>query len=88
MTAIPITSNRAALPAVRRRHALQLLWRDGSVSCQDLRALFDISEATARRDIDSLVKRGHAVRVYGGAVLPELPAPKPTHLGYGNVASR
>jgi DeoR family transcriptional regulator of aga operon len=62
---------RATLPAVRRRRALEILRRCGSVTCYDVQVLFDVSTATARRDIDYLARRGVAVRVYGGAVLPE-----------------
>ena len=71
MPATPSAPTRGALPAVRRQYALHVLGRRGSVTCQDLRALFDISDATARRDIAVLVRRGQAVRVYGGAILPD-----------------
>jgi DeoR/GlpR family transcriptional regulator of sugar metabolism len=63
--------SRAPLPAVRRRRALEILRRRGSVACHDVQALFHVSTATARRDIDDLARRGLAVRVHGGAVLPE-----------------
>jgi DeoR family transcriptional regulator of aga operon len=63
--------SRATLPAVRRRRALELLVRYGSVTCYDVQVLFNVSMATARRDIDYLARRGVAVRVYGGAVLPD-----------------
>ena len=63
--------SRAPLPAVRRRRALEILRRRGSVACHDVEVLFHVSTATARRDIDDLARRGLAVRVHGGAVLPE-----------------
>ena len=69
MTAVPFVS--AALPAVRQRYACELLRRFGVVSCCELQAHFDISEATARRDLAVVVRRGYAKRVYGGAVLPD-----------------
>jgi len=74
MTAVHFAS--AALPAVRQRYACELLRRFGVVRCYDLQAHFDISEATARRDIDVVVRRGYAERVYGGAILadPSMPA--------------
>ena len=62
------TGQSAPLPAVRRRRALMLLQSVGAVSCQDLQREFDISPTTARRDIVALVRRGHGVRVHGGAV--------------------
>ena len=62
---------RAPLPAVRRRRALEILRRRGSVACHDVQVMFHVSTATARRDIDDLARRGLAVRVHGGAVLPE-----------------
>jgi len=67
MTDVP----RAPLPAVRRRRALEILQRHGSVACHDVQVLFHVSTATARRDIDALARRGVAIRVHGGAVLPE-----------------
>jgi DeoR/GlpR family transcriptional regulator of sugar metabolism len=64
-----IAANRSlTLPAVRRRRALILLRSAGAVTCQDLQREFHISAATARRDIAAVVRRGHGVRVYGGAV--------------------
>ncbi len=68
---MPYESARAPLPAVRRRRALEILRRHGSVTCHDVQLLFQVSTATARRDIDSLARCGVAVRVHGGAVLPE-----------------
>ena len=59
------------LPAIRRRYAAQILQRDGTVTCRNLELLFHVSPATARRDLNDLVRRGVALRVYGGAVLPE-----------------
>jgi len=67
-TAVPVAT---ALPAVRRQHGLRLLRTYGAVSCAQLRRLFNVSEATARRDIQDLVDRGYAARVHGGAVLPD-----------------
>jgi DeoR/GlpR family transcriptional regulator of sugar metabolism len=51
--------------------------------------MFQVSTATARRDIDSLARRGVAVRVHGGAVLPETVTaivPKPSFERLDNVA--
>jgi DeoR/GlpR family transcriptional regulator of sugar metabolism len=86
VTTMPLeSSRRIALPAVRRRHALQLLRHDGAVSCRDLQAAFQISEATARRDISALVRQGHGVRVHGGAVDPANALPFRLRNGEGAV---
>jgi DeoR/GlpR family transcriptional regulator of sugar metabolism len=61
--------NRPALPAVRQWHAVAILRTHGFVSCRDLRDAFEISEATARRDITALVQSGAARRIHGGAML-------------------
>jgi DeoR/GlpR family transcriptional regulator of sugar metabolism len=78
--------NRGPLPAIRHRHALALLQRNGAVSCEDLRMAFRISEATARRDIQMLVQRGLALRVHGGAVLPERILGRPCHSYLGSTS--
>ena len=64
-------TDSAPLPAVRRRRAVVLLQSVGAVKCQDLQEEFHISAATARRDIAAVVRRGHGVRVYGGAVVSD-----------------
>lgn len=69
MTAMPLMSDAPALPAVRQRYAIEMLRHFGVVRCHELESRFGISEATARRDIDAVVRRGNGVRVYGGAVL-------------------
>jgi len=51
-----IATQTTPLPAVRRRRALMLLRSAGAVSCQDLQREFHISAATARRDIEALVR--------------------------------
>jgi DeoR/GlpR family transcriptional regulator of sugar metabolism len=63
------------LPAVRRRYALRVLNTRGYVTCREIQTTFEISEATARRDIDALVSDGRASRIHGGAMLPEYSAP-------------
>ena len=46
---------------------------------REIEALFQVSTATARRDIDDLARRHLALRVHGGAVLPR-PVPDLTML--------
>jgi DeoR/GlpR family transcriptional regulator of sugar metabolism len=85
VTAIPIVSAAPALPAVRQRYALELLRRFGVVRCHELEFRFGISEATARRDIDAVVRRGYGERVYGGAVLADNPVPSRATQGHASV---
>jgi DeoR family transcriptional regulator of aga operon len=48
------------------------------ISVAELCTLFDISEATARRDLEALALRGKVQRVHGGAIsLPEAPPESP-----------
>ena len=62
----------------RQNQILALLQRQQRISVQALCDQFGISEATARRDLDTLAARGKIERVHGGAILvtqapPELP---------------
>ena len=49
----------------------------GSVSLTDMKAHFNMSTNTIRRDINELIKRGHIRKVYGGvtAITTETPLP-------------
>jgi DeoR/GlpR family transcriptional regulator of sugar metabolism len=64
------STNRSRLPALRRRHALDVLRLHGFITCKEIQTTFDVSEATARRDIDALVQYGAAHRIHGGAMSP------------------
>ncbi len=62
----------------RQKQILSLLTRQGRLSVTEIVAQFEISEATARRDLESLASQGKAQRVHGGAIAveqapPELP---------------
>ncbi|MFO3795808.1 MAG: DeoR/GlpR family DNA-binding transcription regulator [Anaerolineales bacterium] len=67
------------LPSVERQNQiLQILARNQRVSVVELCETFDISEATARRDLETLAEQGKIQRVHGGAVMlkqapPEAP---------------
>lgn len=59
--------------AVRQRRILELLDARSYVTCSEIREMFGVSDMTARRDVKALVDKGLARRVYGGAVLPDIP---------------
>jgi len=65
------TLTSPVLPALRRRYALRVLNTRGYVTCREMQTTFEISEATARRDIDALVSDGRASRIHGGAMLSD-----------------
>ncbi len=62
----------------RQKQILSLLSRQGRLSVTEIVEQFSISEATARRDLESLASQGKAQRVHGGVIAveqapPELP---------------
>ena len=62
----------------RQKQILFLLSRQGRLSVTEIVEQFSISEATARRDLESLASQGKAQRVHGGVIAveqapPELP---------------
>jgi DeoR family transcriptional regulator, aga operon transcriptional repressor len=62
----------------RQKQILSLLSQQGRLSVAEIVAQFSISEATARRDLETLAARGKAQRVHGGVIAveqapPELP---------------
>jgi DeoR/GlpR family transcriptional regulator of sugar metabolism len=62
----------------RQRQIFSLLSKQGRLSVTEIVEQFEISKATARRDLESLASQGKAQRVYGGAIVleqapPELP---------------
>lgn len=62
----------------RQKQILSLLARQGRLSVTEIVAQFEISEATARRDLEALASQGKAQRVHGGVIAveqapPELP---------------
>ena len=62
----------------RQKQILSLLTRQGRLSVSEIVEQFSISEATARRDLESLAFQGKAQRVHGGVIAveqapPELP---------------
>ncbi len=62
----------------RQERLLQLLEHAGRISVAQICQQFDVSEATARRDLEILADQGQLRRVHGGAIAlrqapPELP---------------
>lgn len=62
----------------RQKQILSLLSQQGRLSVAEIVSQFSISEATARRDLESLASQGKAQRVHGGVIAveqapPELP---------------
>jgi len=62
----------------RQKQILSLLSQQGRLSISEIVAQFSISEATARRDLETLAAQGRAQRVHGGVIAvehapPELP---------------
>ncbi|HWQ04062.1 MAG TPA: DeoR/GlpR family DNA-binding transcription regulator [Longilinea sp.] len=61
----------------RQTQILDLLARQGSLSVSDIVDQFSISEATARRDLETLAGEGKLQRVHGGAVSLRKAPPEP-----------
>ena len=62
----------------RQKQILSLLSQQGRLSVAEIVTQFSISEATARRDLETLATQGKALRVHGGVIAveqapPELP---------------
>src|SRR6185503_19596301 len=62
----------------RQKQILSRLTRQGRLSVTEIVEQFSISEATARRDLESLAAQGKVQRVHGGVIAmekapPELP---------------
>lgn len=64
------------LPGQRQERLLRELRANGSVLVSALAPELGVSEMTLRRDLNALAARGLAVRVHGGATLPEVPVPE------------
>ena len=64
----------------RQKQILSLLTRQGRLSVAEIVKQFAISEATARRDLESLASSGKVQRVHGGALAAEQAPPELTIL--------
>ncbi len=61
----------------RQEQLHQLIEQQHRISVVQICQHFSISEATARRDLDTLVERGVIRRVHGGAIAVHLALPEP-----------
>jgi len=69
----PIATDQAGdsmMDEERRQKILSLLHSDGCVLVTNLSKLFNLSQITIRKDLDSLHSRGLVQRSHGGALLP------------------
>lgn len=60
----------------RQRQILSLLGKQGRLSVAEIVEQFSISEATARRDLETLASQGKAQRVHGGVIAAEQAPPE------------
>src|SRR5574339_85649 len=60
----------------RQRQILSLLSRQGRLSVAEIVSQFSISEATARRDLETLASQGKGQRVHGGIIAVEQAPPE------------
>lgn len=74
----------------RQQQILHLLDENASVRVSELSKSFGVSEATVRRDLDSLHEMGRIQRIHGGAILVERAAPEPpvVHRTNENIAEK
>jgi len=64
-------TNEALLKAERHNHIRKLVEQKGRVMVAELSLLFEVSEATIRRDLEDLDGQGWIQRTHGGAVRVE-----------------
>jgi DeoR/GlpR family transcriptional regulator of sugar metabolism len=60
----------------RQKQILSLLTRQGRLSINEIVAQFEISTATARRDLETLAAQGKVQRVHGGVIAVEAAPPE------------
>lgn len=73
-----MNSNSILSGVERQNQIVQLIARNQRITVAKICETFDVSEATARRDLETLAAQGKAQRVHGGAIVlqvapPELP---------------
>ncbi|HLE53565.1 MAG TPA: DeoR/GlpR family DNA-binding transcription regulator [Anaerolineales bacterium] len=73
-------TNEALLKAERHNHIRKLVEQKGRVMVAELSLLFEVSEATIRRDLEDLDGQGWIQRTHGGAVRVERATKEPPML--------
>lgn len=68
----------------RRAKMLELIKVGGRLSIQEITSALQISEATARRDLDLLERSGPIIRTIGGAVYEGMPAQPAAELPFAD----
>lgn len=58
-----------AIPAGRQKQILEYINKNESAQIKELSDLFNVSEATIRRDLDEMDAAGHILRTHGGAIM-------------------
>src|SRR5215207_1988324 len=58
------------MPEQRQQRMAELVRETGSVTVPELEEQFEVSAATARRDLAVLERQGKVKRTHGGAVMP------------------
>lgn len=67
-----MSSNKMKITAHQRKTKItELIRKNQAVEIGKLAKLFDVSEMTIRRDLDTLADQGHIVRTFGGAAISE-----------------
>ncbi len=67
----------------RHKIILEMLGKQPIIKTQDIAEKFEISNLTARRDLDVLREQGFVRRIYGGAILIPASVPNSTEDGKG-----
>jgi DeoR/GlpR family transcriptional regulator of sugar metabolism len=75
-----MNTNDTLLKMERHDQIKTLIREKGRVTVQELSAIFDVSVATIRRDLEELDSQGLVRRTHGGAVQPEKAAKEPPML--------
>ena len=61
------TRGAAMLKTIRHKSIIEIIEKDGYIGTEQITDMFNVSLATARRDLDELENKGFLKRKYGGA---------------------
>jgi DeoR family transcriptional regulator of aga operon len=71
-----MNSNSTLSGVERQNQIVQLIERNQRITIAKICETFDVSEATARRDLEALAAQGKAQRVHGGAIVLQVAPPE------------